>query len=491
MPAFVPAHRMTDSPPGNTLPPHRFRAASRRVGLLAGLALVAACTVRPHEPDLGELYNRAASDHHADRNPIILIPGLMGTKLMESASRQLVWGAFNAKALDPKSPEGAQLIALPLAPGAVTSVVPAGVLDRIRARLFGLPIELKAYFHILGTLGIGGYRDEELGLAGEIDYGDDHFTCFQFGYDWRLGNAANAARLHQFILEKKRYVEEENRRRFGSSQEVRFDIVAHSMGGLIARYYLRYGDKPLPDDGSVPVPTWAGAPYVERAFLVAPPNSGAVDAFDRLVNGVKFGPSLPRYQPAIIGTFPAAYELLARSRHGSFVDLAMPDRRLEILDADLWERLGWGLASSEQDSMIEWLLPQVPSADERHRIALDYQRRRLAAARQFHAALDRPASPPAGTGLYLFAGDAEPTDSVMGIDLETGLIEVLEQAPGDGRVPRSSALADERAGGAWTSSLVSPVDWEEVVFLFSDHLGMMKDRAFVDNLLWRLLEEPR
>ena len=43
---------------------------------------------------------------------------------------------------------------------------------------------------LLGVLGVGGYRDMDLGLAGAIDYGTDHFTCFQFDYDWRRDNRA-------------------------------------------------------------------------------------------------------------------------------------------------------------------------------------------------------------------------------------------------------------------------------------------------------------
>ena len=76
-----------------------------------------------------------------------------------------------------------------------TKIVATSVLDRVRVRLLGLPLQLGAYADILEALGIGGYRDEELGLAGAVDYGDAHFTCFQFPYDWRRSVAENAQRL--------------------------------------------------------------------------------------------------------------------------------------------------------------------------------------------------------------------------------------------------------------------------------------------------------
>ena len=71
-------------------------------------------------------------------------------------------------------------------------IEPDGVLDTVDISFVGLPLQLNAYAHILATLGAGGYRDEELGIAGAIDYGDDHFTCFQFPYDWRRDNVERA-----------------------------------------------------------------------------------------------------------------------------------------------------------------------------------------------------------------------------------------------------------------------------------------------------------
>ena len=102
--------------------------------------------------------------------------------------------------------------------------------------------------------------------------GPSDFTCFQFPYDWRRDNAENARRLHEFIREKRDYVQAELLRRYGIRRDdLRFDVIAHSMGGLLLRYYLEYGDQPLPEDGSAPRVTWAGAVNVAHAVLVATP----------------------------------------------------------------------------------------------------------------------------------------------------------------------------------------------------------------------------
>jgi len=450
-------------------------------------------------PDLGDIYNRSARHHQDDRNPIIVIPGILGTKLVDEGSGKIVWGAFSGEYAKPDTPEGARLVALPMREGESLSeldddVRPDGVLDRVRVRVrvAGIPIRVLAYFHILGALGAGGYRDEELGLAGAIDYGDDHFTCFQFGYDWRRDISEAAAEFGAFIQEKRAYVKAEMERRYGVvDPEVRFDIVAHSMGGLVARYYLRYGDQPLPEDGSLPELTWAGARDVENAILVGTPNAGSVRTLNELVEGVKVGPTLPRYDPAIVGTMPATYQLLPRARRRTVaVNETSGPRYLDPYDPVVWEEMGWGLASREIDKTLEWLLPDVPDEAGRRHVALGHLHKSLRRAKQLTEAMDLPASPPAGTSLYLVAGDAKPTSAAAEVDPAEGTVRLTGTGPGDGTVLRSSALMDERIGGEWSSRLDSPIAWSQIVFLFRDHLELTRSQEFTDNVLFVLLEKP-
>jgi hypothetical protein len=464
---------------------------------LAAPAVLIACTRGPESPNLGDLYSEAAMSHDLDRNPVIVIPGILGSHLVDSRTGRSVWGAFSGDYVDPENPDDANLAALPMHEGAHLhvlrdSVVSDGALDTVKVSLLGIPVELSAYMDILGALGVGGYRDEALGESGAIDYGDRHYTCFQFDYDWRRDISENAGLLHEFILEKRAYVQSEIESRHGvADHDVDFDIVAHSMGGLLTRYYLRYGTQDIHAGEPAPDISWAGASHVDRAILVGTPNAGSVLALDFLVDGKRFAPTLPLYEPALLGTFPAIYQLLPRQRHAAIVQAGDQTPIEDTLSPELWRHLGWGLADPDQIHVLRLLFPDVDTDEERRRIAVDHQRKCLRQARLFMEAIDRPADLPDGLEIYLIAGDAEPTASKVEVDMDTGDIRHIETGPGDGTVLRTSALMDERVGAEFTRGLISPVDWTHVTFLFSDHIGLTKNPEFTDNILFLLLEKPR
>jgi len=473
------------------------RLQGTRPGLLLAILLImSGCVSGPDGPDMGGIYNVLAQAEDPYRNPVILIPGTMGSRLIDQDKDEVIWGVFGPSS-SPNSPGYARQIALPMSPGKSLAelhdnVTPDGALDRVKFSVIGLDIERKAYFYLLSTLGIAGYRDERLGVVNAIDYGDLHYTCFQYDYDWRRDLVESAQRLHEFILARRTYVQRETEKKYGIVDlDVHFDIVALSMGGLVARYYLRYGAAELPADGSLPELTWEGAKYVDNLILVATPNAGSTNALINLANGFKFGPFLARYDSALIGTHPSAYQLLPRSRHEVLVDeQTNQPLATDIYDPDLWVSMNWGLANPDHDDVLSNLLPGITDAGERRNIALDHLQKSLSRARQFTAALDVPASPPKGVSLFLMAGDAKPTDAVASVNQQTGKIKVQEKRAGDGRVLRSSALMDERTAENRQSRLISPIAWTSVQFLYEDHLGLTKDPVFADNLLYYLWERP-
>lgn len=455
--------------------------------------LIPGCSPKTATPNLKKLYNRSAQAHPIDRNPVILIPGIKGSRLV-SHDGELVWGAFGGGMMDPNTSEGARMFALPMQPDVALNdltklLKPAGVLDQVKIRLFGLSFQLKAYFNIIQVLGAGDYLDRQIGDNMGIDWGEDHYTCFQFAYDWRLSIDENARLLAKFIDETRVYVQQQIELIHGIRKyDVKFDLIAHSMGGLLSRYYLRYGGQPVERIKlNRPVP-WSGAQHVEKLIMVGTPNAGSVEAVDNFFNGMAIGPLLPSFDTTVVGTIPAVYQLLPRNRHRHVVAIDDPDSMaIDIYDVNVWKKYGWGLAARDNDPILQRILPDIQSAEQRYSIALDHLKKSLDKAHRIAQALDRPATPPQHVSLHLFAGDAIDTPSRVGIHPD-GSHEYIAAEPGDGIVIRSSALLDERVGQTWTPNLQSPIQWDDINFIFQDHLGLTNDVGFADNLLFLLLE---
>jgi hypothetical protein len=186
---------------------------------------------------------------------------------------------------------------------------------------------------------------------------------------------------------------------------------------------------------------------------------------------------------------PSLYEILPRGRHHPLKN-ANGEPVTDLFDPELWKSQQWGLADPRQEPVLKRLLPNIGNPEQRRVIALDHQAKALRRARQFTAALDVPAKPPDTLKLFLIAGDAKKTKKTAQIHPEGG-IKIVKTGPGDGTVLRSSALMDERMANNLHRRLISPIRWNHVLFIFSDHLGLTKDPAFTDNVLYFLLESPR
>ena len=480
-----------------------FKSAS----LLLAFSFVS-CAPNPEEesPDLGRIYDKAAKTHDHLSNPVIVIPGILGSKLKDPVTGKSVWGVFDNDYLDLNRSENFEIAALPMQQGVPVSrikaqAIPNGAVTSLRFRAAGVPIKQQAYAGILKALGVGGFRDADI-TPKKIDWGKEHFTCFQFDYDWRLSNAQNARALHRFIQEKKQYVRQKSRELFNKDRpNLKFDIVAHSMGGLVARYYLRYGDQALPSDGSLPSLNWKGTRDVNQLIMVGTPNSGSIVAFADILDGKKFLPEwqrrilrvgLPSFPAAIVGTYPSVYEILPRTRHQPVLNLAN-NKPLDLFDHALWERQNWGILDPSQDKVLATLLPQANSPAERRSIASRHLKKCLKNASQFHRAIDRPATPPRNFRISLIAGDAIPTARQIKIDLTNNQRSDNDYNAGDGTVLRSSTLSDERIGASskWTPRLRSPIKFHRVTFFTKEHLLLTQDPSFTDNLLYQLLEEPQ
>lgn len=81
------------------------------------------------------------------------------------------------------------------------------------------------------------------------------------------------------------------------------------------------------------------------------------------------------------------------------------------------------MLNPEQDPVLQQLLPDVESAEERRAIAKAHVGQCLYRAYTFHQSLNIPAEPPEGTSIHLFAGDAIPTAATLSSNLKERTLE--------------------------------------------------------------------
>ncbi len=499
------------------------RSSLSAASTILGVALLSACSGGPRSavPHVREIYADAAK--REARNPVVVIHGILGARLVESATGKIVWGAFTDEAIDPETPEGVRLLAVPPSNDAMdynpetAEVVAAGPLGALEVGLFFNVFTVEVYAGILRALGVGGYLDK-VGVDPVLpQYSEGHFSCFTFFYDWRRDNVENAIALGRYLEKTRVEVNESSARRCtelraeGSAAALeeadeieawfatdwKFDVVAHSMGGLVSRYYARYGTQDLPKDGSDPVVTWAGSKQIGRLLLVGTPNLGAMDSLQQLTRGFDPGPFLPHYHSAVLGTMPSIYQLLPRTQNQVIRDSKGEPTDVDLFDVEVWDQNGWGMLNPDSDKYLTWLWPELTDPESRRARARSTVGSSLSRAKAFHRSLDQRAEP-GPVQMRLFASGIQSTIAATKLERRDGkLVPTFSDDSlfewGDGTVPRFSAVADLGHGlpskDVW---LDSPVEWESVTFLPDDHVGLTSNPLFTDNMLYFLLREaPR
>jgi pimeloyl-ACP methyl ester carboxylesterase len=427
------------------------------------------------------------------RNPVIVIPGILGSRLVASESTHSVWGEFGSNFATLKIAANTRLIALPMQQDTPldkleSSSASDGTLRHVSGTIAGIPIRINTYGSVLDALGVGveeqGARSGK--LWGYHDHVAEESVAFEFDYDWRRSIDENAARLGKFIDEATRFLHLQR----GSSDPIKFDIVAHSMGGLIARYFLQYGGQLVPYGGRYPYPNWEGAASVETVIIIGAPNGGSLFALERLVIGMPKSRITPGYDPVVLGTMPSVYQLLPRIRHKTFARQENQEASADYMNVDFWQEMGWGLAAPGVDDKLSVLLPGIDSVRQRQQTAIDHLDKCLRAAQAVHLALDTVTRRPENLFMHLIAGDATPTLLLASAKRGDRRLQVDQRGAGDGTVSRASALLDERVGGKWVPRIVSPLKWDSIMYLSSNHLGLTRDPVATRNILHLLYQKP-
>lgn len=416
-----------------------------------------------------------------ESRPLVIIHGFLGSRLKDARNDENIWGEIRVSdALGGYSPELLRNLALPMRQGAKLSdlrdqAIPDGLLTEFKVRIGSLTFNVEGYGTLIEELETIGYHRNPDGKGRKV---------YIFDYDWRRDLPENAIRLGKFLESCRRQQQQEIEKRFGiADYPVKFDLLGHSMGGLLARYFLRYGGRDLPEDGSLPQVTWAGREYVRRAVLAGTPNDGYLDTGVELVNGLQIAKEAAAYPPAVIGTFPTYYQMLPRTGSRSVLD--DENQELDLFDPAVWEKYRWGLLSPEADATLKILLPDVPSPEERRAIARDHLVKCLKRAKTFTTAMRQEAIPPKNVSQVLFLGDAVPTSRRA--EPVDGKLKVTEYDAGDGKVTSASARLDLRQGAqSFTPYEDSPVHFDTVIHIPGAHMGLMQSPFFRDNLSYQL-----
>jgi pimeloyl-ACP methyl ester carboxylesterase len=465
--------------------------------------LTGACLLKASKPNLPAIFPAPIVAKQTGKPPIIFIPGITGSELVDRTTGVKLWPDL--------FPENKAALALPIASTTLSEnrdeVVASAVIES--ARLIKFMPEIGIYGALFKALeNQGGYR------RGDIDApapDGDHDTYYLFAYDWRRDNVESARKLAEKIDEIKRRT---------NRPDLRFDIIAHSMGGLIARYFAMYGGADALGQQQ-PRPDWRGAQSIGRMVLFGTPNAGSMDALRTLIYGYSItGADSPRVNlfkslgRATIFTAPSVYQLLPRRRSARFYDAKLEPVKIDLYDIETWKRYRWSaafdpeIAKRELKSSLKRFGESEghPAAEKTLALREAYLQSVLKRAANFQEALDAAGAPPETLRLHLIGGDCEPTSAgalIVDVKGETRTFfnpshiprplrkEAFNKlfVPGDGRVTRQSLFGlsfDIESPDAGITNMMKQAP-SYTLFGCDSHGDLPINPTILDNLLTWLL----
>lgn len=337
--------------------------------------------------------------------PVIIIPGILGSKLVNKETNEVAWIRFSEAKTDS--------LKLPVSPDLTANndnLVALDIVDRVKIIKF-LP-GISVYEGLLNYLGDkAGYRRGSWDTPLSDDFQD---TYYVFPYDWRRDNVETAHLLIQKIEKLKAKLKK---------PDLKFDIISHSMGGLITRYAAMYGTADLSEK---PRPNWAGAKHFDKIFMLGTPNEGAMSAFEALSKGYWVETLGGRFYPEFLNpevgfTLPSLYQLLPHGKSAKFYDENLKPLDIDIYDAQNWKKYGWTVTGDEE------YMSKLSKAERLQ--AEKYLEAVLLRARLFHEALDARTVVPNTLTFYAYGSDCKNTldGAVVYLDSQDGKWKTLTQ----------------------------------------------------------------
>lgn len=425
------------------------------------------------------------------KNPVILIPGLTGSELRHSETKERIWfKGFKSKSED---------LRLPLLPDPTKMRDKLLATDVLREVKIGIFPGVDIYGGFIKAMEArGGYKEEKFDAPSDEGYQD---SLYVFAYDWRLDNVSNARLLLQKL--------DALRKRF-KKPDLKFDIVAHSMGGIISRYAAMYGDTDVLNGNGKLHPTWAGSRYFDKIILIGTPNEGAANALNSLVNGFSLGGlriDLPFVQDTsryLVFSVPTSFELLPAPGSLRAFDERLEPLEIDLYDTKTWAKYGWDVTNDKN-------FPSEFSRAEQ-KVADQYFANILGRAKRLHEALAAANGKSVGVEFYTVGCDCKkdtPDGIVIYRDAKADKWKTLFKAkgftrsdgykfsdedvkkviysPGDGIVPLRSLEAKTQSTRTGVASIY---DTQETKLICQDH-NKQAANSMIQDYVIRVLAAER
>jgi hypothetical protein len=447
------------------------------------------------------------------RLPLIIVPGLKGS-LLKKGDKE-IWGVSYRAAFLQKFDD----LQFNLSPQIEKNfqefksyyyedrqIESGGIMEDYKISLPGVHLFKVSIYHNLTKIlmNTGGYT-----------VGKDLFT---FSYDWRLDNRISAAYLAKMVKdcqEKYRsFLEETLGDEFNNywaklnqkelltkDGRVKVNVVAHSMGGLVSRYYLQM---------------LGGWRTVNKLVMLGTPNLGAMDSLKALAEGEypeSLFPLYPKYKTRpVIFSWPSVYQVLPRYPNSLKKQNGDPVTNLE----------NWGLSSLEISSyslnkaLKNWknynLIPAIIKED--NEVVLKFLEEQLKDAVKFHNSINGTFdknyeetklgriktfigfdfhkdfhSGPVGTPFIIFGDHCSPTvkTALLSAKGSNGPHLVFENPKQDEPGGRSVTYGDGRVPIVSLKPQGRDQRRDFQFLICEDHLGLVKNKTFQYNLLRELI----
>lgn len=369
---------------------------------------------------------------HPMNDVLVVIPGIMGSTLYRG--KQPVW-----------EPSGGAVVA------ALTSlfrnVTSLQLPDRIGDNHPGdgvRPVDLMPDIRL--PFGLWTF---DLGYRALLDFLRTTFTVVEpnlgdatlpanlvtFPYDWRLSNRYNGERLRDAVEP----ILKGWRVQGGQYADAKLVFICHSMGGLVARWYID---------------CLGGADITRKLITLGTPHRGALNAFDQLVNGVRKGP----------GPFKLNLTTFARS---------LPSLH-QLLPEYACIEAGRDLAKIIEVRVPELITAMVADAMAFH-TQIDQARSRTKQAYELHPIIGF--KQPTWTTARIDGHRVVPSRTIKTTQANGTIVDVDER--GDATVPRLSAVPPD-------------VDPASAILKYAadNHGGLVHNHAVFDELEGILTPNP-